>query len=153
MIAQVILFIVFVGSVYYLVHPFIAGTVSEKDYLTDLESTKADEIYKINLLKQIREVEFENEMGIISKEDFIRTRNDLMLEIKSLKTENRKVEKSAKPKLRKQNVCPKCANTIAIADNFCPNCGTAIKKKCGNCGKALNPEDKFCSGCGTPAKS
>ena len=33
-----------------------------------------------SLLKQIREIEFERDMGIISKEDFIRTNNELRLE-------------------------------------------------------------------------
>ena len=51
-----------------------------------------------------------------------------------------------------ETMCPKCGAKIVKEENFCANCGVAIKRKeepsCKKCGGKLNPWDKFCGSCG-----
>lgn len=45
-------------------------------------------------------------------------------------------------------VCRQCEVSLQPTHNFCPACGTQIRKNCGKCGKAVDPTHKFCGRCG-----
>ena len=49
-----------------------------------IDNNNAKEMYKINLLQQIKEIDFEKEMGILSNEDYKFIKNNLLLEISNL---------------------------------------------------------------------
>lgn len=74
-----LLFIIFIASIFYTIQPlFMEINFDLNEKKITLKVAKKRQLK--SLLKQIREIEFERDMGIISKEDFIRTNNELRLE-------------------------------------------------------------------------
>ncbi|MFQ6610331.1 MAG: zinc-ribbon domain-containing protein [Fidelibacterota bacterium] len=151
MIAPIILFIVFVISAYFVVKPFITEAAGVQNQVPD-KTPSPTELQKISLLKQIREVEFEREMGITVEEDFQRIRRELVEEVGELMD-----KKSASPskgtKSSSAKQCPNCNESVSAEDKFCGHCGKSLKKSsCGTCNANLAPGAKFCSECGTKVK-
>ncbi len=148
MMAPIILFIIFVVSAYYVVKPLLSPTAS----LASLESKDeytAKELDKITLLKQIREVEFEKEMGITSEEDFERIRSELQAEVGKLIQEEEEGKKTSAASSR----CNKCGESINTGDKFCGHCGAPQgQATCTGCGNVLPDGAKFCPICGKPVK-
>ena len=74
-----LLFIIFIATIFYTIQPlFMEINFALNEKKITLKVAKKRQLK--SLLKQIREIEFERDMGIISKEDFIRTNNELRLE-------------------------------------------------------------------------
>ncbi|MED5475992.1 MAG: hypothetical protein VX770_08190 [Candidatus Neomarinimicrobiota bacterium] len=74
-----LLFIIFIATIFYTIQPlFMEINFDLNEKKITLKVAKKRQLK--SLLKQIREIEFERDMGIISKEDFIRTNNELRLE-------------------------------------------------------------------------
>ena len=74
-----LLFIIFLATIFYTIQPlFMEINFDLNEKKITLKVAKKRQLK--SLLKQIREIEFERDMGIISKEDFIRTNNELRLE-------------------------------------------------------------------------
>ena len=74
-----LLFIIFIATIFYTIQPlFMEINLDLNEKKITLKVAKKRQLK--SLLKQIREIEFERDMGIISKEDFIRTNNELRLE-------------------------------------------------------------------------
>ena len=74
-----LLFIIFIATIFYTIQPlFVQINFDLNEKKITLKVAKKRQLK--SLLKQIREIEFERDMGIISKEDFIRTNNELRLE-------------------------------------------------------------------------
>ena len=46
-------------------------------------------------------------------------------------------------------VCPCCQHPVSPTAKFCPECGTALSRKCSSCGEKLKLSMKFCPECGT----
>ena len=139
----ILLFIIFISAFYFTIHPLF----SKKSYKLDSETNQTEMTKKrrlINLFKQIRETEFEHEMGITAEVDFNRTRDELKSEATIL-LENVKQSKH----LDIIN-CNKCNCENETSNKFCFYCGTNLKKlECPKCQTELNKSDKFCSQCGT----
>ena len=139
----VLLFLIFISALYFTIHPLL----SHKCYKIDSEINQTEMTKKrrlINLFKQIRETEFEHEMGITAEEDFNRTRNELKSEAAIL-IENEKQSKHF-------NIinCEKCNCENETSNKFCYNCGTNLRNLgCHKCQAELKKSDKFCSQCGT----
>jgi len=143
----VLLFLVFIIAIYFSVHPFFS---EDSNVFTHNENPKikAQKRQLVNLFKQIRETEFEHDMGIIADEDFERTRDELKSEASRL------IEISEGVTDLKN--CPKCDSIIIEKDKFCGDCGFDLFNKsdvniCKKCNIELNKNDKFCSQCGTEA--
>ena len=141
----VLLFLIFISAIYFSVHTFFT---KESNVLTQDENLKikTQKRQLVNLFKQIRETEFEHDMGIIADEDFERTRNELKSEASKL-IENDVTEKNFKS-------CPNCNSKIYEIDKFCGDCGFDLLNKindniCKKCNMELSENDKFCSQCGT----
>ena len=139
----VLLFLIFISAFYFTIHPLF----SQKSYKIDSETNQTETTKKrrlINLFKQIRETEFEHEMGITAEVDFNRTRDELKFEAGKL-LENVKQSKHL------DNInCKRCNCENEILNKFCLNCGTNLKKlECPKCQTELKKSDKFCSQCGT----
>ena len=139
----VLLFLIFISAFYFTIHPLF----SQKSYKIDSETNQTETAKKrrlINLFKQIRETEFEHEMGITAEEDFNRTRDELKSEAAIL------LENVKQSKYLDIINCKKCNCENETSNKFCLNCGTNLKKlECPKCQTELNKSDKFCSQCGT----
>ena len=148
MIAPIILFIVFVISAYFVVKPFITETAGVHNQIPD-NTPDPKELQKISLLKQIREVEFEREMGITVEEDFQRIRSDLVKEVGGLMKDEEPASGSHH-KDPAEKLCGHCKHTVGANDKFCGHCGKSQEKSsCSTCNADLAPGAKFCSECGT----
>ena len=136
----VLLFLIFISTIYYTVHPLFSDKVfSQNEKSNQKEVTRKRQL--VNLFKQIRETEYEHDMGIIADEDFERTRDELKEEASSLLENN-------ESKLQLIN-CEKCDAPTDPNDKFCGSYGEDLcKKNCSNCNLKLNEGHKFCSQCG-----
>ena len=65
----VLLFLIFISTIYYTVHPLFSDKAfSQNENSNQKEVTRKRQL--VNLFKQIRETEYEHDMGIIADEDF-----------------------------------------------------------------------------------
>lgn len=151
MIAPIILFIVFVSLSYFVIKPFLVGAGNSATIIKDDTDEKVRELEKISLLKQIREVEFEKEMGVTSDEDFQRIKSELVSQVSGYLSKDKSTGNGSQhvdPEL--EISCPGCSETVSKSDKFCGSCGSSLKTPgCSKCGETLNQKAKFCSNCGT----
>ena len=158
LLPQIILFLVFTGSAYYVLAPLMARPVLAADDASETRVT-ALELRKISLYKQIREAEFEHEMGLTDLADFERTRADLMDEtagiMQAIEGPPAKGKKGAakgsgvKPPPSAIKVdCPNCGETATSGARFCATCGTELGKACPQCGTPTTAGARFCGECG-----
>ncbi len=125
MIGPVLLFVLFVLSIFYVIQPFVNDNLAVDPASDNDDRLSSDALNKVSLLKQIREVEFEKEIGITAEEDYVRIKNELMQEAaKVIKTEP--VSAQAKPKTAKLQICPSCSASVKAGDKFCGSCGTSL---------------------------
>lgn len=149
----VILILIAIGPAYYVLAPFVSD---EEAAVGEDEATRttALELRKVNLYKQIREVEFEREMGLVGQEDFDRTRADLLAEVTQVmrQLEGALAEQvppvGPAPAPAEELVCPGCGTLIGPGARFCSSCGTAVGKVCPSCGTPVQSDDRFCASCG-----
>ncbi len=154
-VAPVILFLVFVGAAYYVLVPFLSGKVITVGDEAATRS-KALELRKINLYKQIREAEFVREMGLINEEDFERTRVDLITEVADMVGELEGASVSGKVlddmvSAPAAPSCPSCKAPLTPGARYCSQCGTEAAPPmagCPGCGAVAAPGDRFCANCG-----
>ncbi len=152
-IAPIILFLIFTGTVYYVLEPFLAQPVMASEDDRETVST-ALELRKINLYKQIRETEFEHEIGMTDQEDFERTREELVVEaaevletLEGSPTEAKPAAAGPPPPVLGLS-CPSCGTAAGPEASFCADCGTALCKVCPQCGGQAGLGDRFCTACG-----
>ncbi len=152
-IAPIILFLLFTGSAYYVLEPFLAQPVMAADDDRETAST-ALELRKISLYQQIRETEFEHEIGMTDQEDFERTRTELVVEaaevlqtIEGSPTEAKPAALGTPPSVLELS-CPNCGTPAGPEARFCADCGSALGKVCPQCGTQAGLGDRFCSACG-----
>tara|TARA_B100001029_G_C15060453_1_gene457974 strand:- start:609 stop:1040 length:432 start_codon:yes stop_codon:yes gene_type:complete len=136
----VLLFIIFIIAMYFTIQPLFLEKVLIPDEIGNPKDI-SKKMRLLNLFNQIRETEFEYDMGIISNEDFDRTNNELKLEASNLLENSNEIVTD--------HICSKCDCAISIQDKFCSNCGINLdNKNCKNCHSKLADNDKFCSQCG-----
>ncbi len=149
----VVLILVAIGPAYYVLVPFVSEEVAAVDEDAAARAT-ALELRKVNLYKQIREVEFEREMGLVGQEDFDRTRADLMAEVTQVmrQLEGALVEQvppvDPAPAPAEELVCPGCGAPVGPGVRFCSSCGTEVGDTCPGCGEVVRSGDRFCASCG-----
>lgn len=139
------LFIVFIGCTYMVLQPFLYAP--EVLDIEDLEGRyTALEVRKIALYGQIREAEFDREMGTIDDEDFERTKRDLFQE--TAEVLEALDESPNAPQQSSGTDCPSCGNAIVKGAQFCTHCGEKLGASCPSCNAAIIAGDKFCTNCG-----
>lgn len=146
------LFLIFLVATYYVLVPFLSAKV-EPVGEDAADRTTALELRKVNLFKQIREAEFEREMGLINDEDFDRTKADLVAEVAEIMRELEGMPGNQAPPENgaAASGCPSCGTPIAPGAGFCTHCGAAVAPPtagCPGCGATVSPGDRFCDGCG-----
>ncbi len=138
-----LLFLIFISTIYFTVYPFFSDNNHQIDSDKNQKESSKNRQLK-TLFRQIREIEFEHEMGITVDEDFNRTRDELKLEASKL------MEKSTPLKQNDLLTCKKCNHENDPNSKFCSNCGVnLLKRECSKCKMELKDLDKFCSQCGT----
>ena len=163
LVAPLLLFALFSGVVYFVFKPFLGPAVlaTGDERAT---ATVALELRKISLYKQLREAEFEQQMGIVDESDFTRIRGELMEEVATvMQAAKAGSEKSpgegeaAGVALSLSNgaaavavaeTCPSCDAGIEPEARFCSHCGTELGAGCPSCGARVQPQDHFCGHCG-----
>ncbi len=152
-IAPIILFLIFTGAAYYVLEPFLAQPVMATENDRETVGT-ALELRKISLYKQIRETEFEHEIGMTDQEDFERTRKELVVEaagvlqtLEGSPAEPKPAAPGPPPPVPGLS-CPDCGTPAGPEARFCADCGAALGKVCPQCGGQAGLGDRFCSTCG-----
>jgi len=148
-VAVVILVFILLAAMFYILTPFFSEKTASGSGATHNRVT-ALQLRKVNLYRQIREAEFEREMGLINEADFRRTKADLVEEVADVMG-----DLNSKPEVRVlstakdvEAVCTSCGAPIEPGAKFCGQCGVAKDEVCPSCGTAILSGDRFCAGCG-----
>ncbi|MCH8328162.1 MAG: zinc ribbon domain-containing protein [Candidatus Marinimicrobia bacterium] len=153
-VAPLLLFVLFSGTIFYVFVPFLGPVILATG---DESATKslALELRKISLYKQLREVEFEQKMGLVDDHDFARVRTDLMEEVAGVieAAEAASGESTGQPAVagavaEAAETCPSCSAETEPEGRFCSQCGTELGAGCPGCGARVEPHDQFCGRCG-----
>ena len=127
----VVLILIAIGPAYYVLVPFVSEEVAAVGEEAATRTTEL-ELRKVNLYRQIREVEFEREMGLIDEEDFDRTRADLLAEVAQVMRQLEGAPGDQRPleapvlAAAEELVCPGCSTPVQSNDRFCASCGRGL---------------------------
>jgi hypothetical protein len=152
-LAPVLLFLLFIGTVYYVLVPFLSAKVVAMGAESATHTT-ALELRKVSLYKQIREAEFEREMRLINDEDFQRTRSDLLSEIAEVVRQlegppgERETSARTTSDALHSPACSNCQESLEPGARFCTRCGSEVGNTCPQCGVPVSTGDRFCTSCG-----
>lgn len=156
MIEPILTFLVFVGTLMFVVQPLIQHTLSKTEEFEDTTLRNLEQ-EKFNLYAQIKEIDFEYEMGKLSYRDYSYQRDELMSKASNVVEEMRKhkerkndpaydIETSSQ---ETTSECSACGTRVNAGAKYCFSCGAALPESCRECGESNPPESKFCASCGT----
>ncbi len=150
MVEHVVVIFLILGAGYFVVRPLVIPRQSDDD-----SSLKGDDRLKQLTLKKdrayatIKELEFDANMGKISKEDFETLKRQYMFEaadslkeideletVKTKKTGLKEKDVERKTSTLRQNksakkpriLCVECGTRAALRARFCPSCGAKLVK-------------------------
>lgn len=155
MLEAILTFIIFVGVLIFVVQPVVEKSkyfrmINEDTTLQNLEQEK------FNIYAQIKEADFEYEMGKLSHRDYAMQREELLERASEVidhidryvNKANGHTEAESTTQIPGKAICPSCDAEVPSGAKFCAACGTALSEVCEDCG-ASNPADsKFCANCG-----
>lgn len=146
-------YIVIIGmllvSGYWIVSPLLKSDPSESDFSPEIDNTLRD----LNLKKEgayatIKELEFDLNMGKLSREDFETLKRQYTLdaigyleEIDRLSSDKEKETESIKEDLGKETK----RENYSFGEEYSENSATLF---CTQCGTRASERDRFCSNCG-----
>jgi len=157
MIEALIAFVVFVGVLSFVSNPLLhkvrtIALTSEDTALRNLEHEK------FNIYTQIKEADFEYEMGKLSYRDYRYQRQELMEKAAEIIDEieqysNGNTEHTTDTSTSEDGEsrrCPECDSVVPPDAKFCTLCGTPLTGKhyCPECGAENPATGNFCSRCG-----
>ncbi len=153
MIEALLGLILFAGTLSYVVDPLLKKSnfyskFNEDTTLRNLEQEK------FNLYAQIKEADFEYEMGKLSYKDYRFQRKELMEKAAEVLDEiDHYLGKSGRNEQVKntRGVCTDCGIPVSPEANFCAVCGSAIIRQasCSECGEENPADSNYCWKCGT----
>lgn len=135
------------GAIYYVLTPFLGEKLALTGEGNEGEKT-ALELRKVNLYQQIREAEFEHEMGLTTEKDFARTRSDLVAEATIVVRQLAQNDEVAEPVTFAAPSCPACNSPLEAEARFCSHCGSRTDGYCPACTAEVAAGDRFCGHCG-----
>ncbi|MBR2685799.1 MAG: zinc ribbon domain-containing protein [Erysipelotrichaceae bacterium] len=92
--------------------------------------------------------QFHCELSSVAIDQFVNKIVSENKEVAESVTSEEKKEESASVEPSTVN-CRKCGATIDKNLQYCPKCGTPVKRICSKCGTVLNDDQDFCPNCGT----
>jgi len=111
------------------------------------------------LLLALRDLEFDHQIGKVTKEDYTGLRATLLVQAATeLEAQEKqdaelddRLEQAIRLRREKQSVlqvCSHCGLSLESSDRFCRACGTPVEMTCPKCEGKLQPNDLFCNSCG-----
>ena len=111
-------------------------------------------------LASLRDLDFDHQLGKVSKEDYASIRAGLLAQAAEEMKDDRessmddfieeRVHQIRQEMIRAPNaLCGSCGSRLDPGDRFCSRCGSAQEQTCSSCGAEARPGDVYCSGCGS----
>ncbi len=156
MVEALLTLLVFSGVLSFIINPLLKGSLGTAGVTDDL-TMKNLEQEKFNVYAQIKEADFEYEMGKLSYRDYRYQRQELMQkaaeiidEIESHMHHTSQISDTSSPSPPRDSGCPECASPVKPGAKFCAICGTQLGTHdlCAECGAANPKGSKFCGHCG-----
>jgi|GEM_PF-1540401 len=157
MIEPIITFLVIVGVLSYVVRPLIRRAEYHEKTPADTKLRNLEQ-EKFNIYAQIKETDFEYEMGKLGRRDYSFQRDELMEKASRIIDEIEQYKSSlASPystsgspdPARRDKACPDCGHAVPpTRAKYCPSCGNRLQNTCEECGNVNPPESKYCASCG-----
>ncbi len=149
----------------FVLYPVFASEAPEPTGLDETQNGLRDlEEKKIQILSNIKDLDFEKASGKLSDADYESSRNDYMAQVSAVitridelapqreqepKKKNSAKSKKAAPESKAETIaCASCGEANPKSSKFCLDCGRPFEAQCGACGETLPPKAKFCNACG-----
>jgi len=154
MLEAILTFIVFVGVLIFVVQPVVNKSkyfrrVNEDTTLRNLEQEK------FSIYAQIKEADFEYEMGKLSHRDYSMQREELLERASEVidQIDNHLDGSNGETVSdtdfsHNEKSCPACGTALPDNAKFCAVCGTSLQAVCDECGTNNPAGSKFCANCG-----
>lgn len=110
---------------------------------------------RIAVLSALRDLDFDYKVGKVSEEDYVPTREQLLVEAARYMEQQDEKEYKLEDLIRKRRAsidvsCSECGTPMESDQRFCSKCGSqANKVDCPACGEKVRASDLFCSTCGS----
>ncbi|MCF7805989.1 MAG: zinc ribbon domain-containing protein [Candidatus Marinimicrobia bacterium] len=115
--------IIIIISGYILVQPFFRSTPA----VAISTNGNADLKYrKQELLRELKEIEFDYHMGKLSEEDYHELTREYKLRAAQVLQELKGVQPAAPEQEKETSDCPACQSPLPDGAQFCPQCGTQL---------------------------
>lgn len=107
------------------------------------------------VLSALRDLDFDYKIGKVSDEDYVATREQLLVEAAHYIEQRDEKEDQLEAMIQKRRTskgenCAECGAHMDVGQRFCSKCGAqADHVDCPSCGKEVRAGDLFCSSCGT----
>ena len=103
-----------------------------------------------NLLRQLKELEFDHTMGKIETDDYTRLRREVAAETATVLTRLEKLQVPAASINVSRNLEMESEIEVQIARSRRRLAAAKAQWHCAQCGRGMAESDKFCASCGTP---
>ncbi|HET7009462.1 MAG TPA: zinc ribbon domain-containing protein [Anaerolineales bacterium] len=111
-------------------------------------------------LASLRDLDFDHQLGRVSKEDYASIRAGLLAQAAEEMTDDREpsmddVIEERVHQIRQEMIgapssfCGSCGSRLDPGDRFCSRCGHAQEQACSSCGAEARAGDVYCSVCGS----
>lgn len=109
---------------------------------------------KAMLFEAIQDLDFENDSGKISKEDYASARDSYLAQVAAVMAKLDALAPPQKPpeteaKKIDAHACASCGELNPKGSKFCVECGKPLSLTCASCGESIPTKARFCNACGT----
>ncbi len=115
----------------------------------DNQGETVDDRYEA-VLTALRDLDFDDALGKVTKEDYGPLRQDLLLQAAKFMAQLDE-QAGADPEAQLLDPCRACGRIALSDDQFCAGCGTELSpahSECPQCGQMVNPGELYCRECG-----
>ncbi|MDQ7054709.1 MAG: zinc ribbon domain-containing protein [candidate division KSB1 bacterium] len=115
----------------YIGYPFYKSRQTSMNFNVN-HSIEDLEAQKIEIYKAIKDIEFDYEMGKLSREDFEQLRSQYKAEAVNILKQLDQIRPGQRRRATKtpaqagQRFCAQCGSPVHAQDRFCSNCGAAL---------------------------
>lgn len=118
-----VMFVIIIGSLLYVGFPFFRRRKESTETLTVSDSLVHLYANRDTLIRALKDLEFDFQMGRISQEDFEAGTNGYRREAVAVMKDIDSMEKDG------EAVCPACGAGISKQDRFCTQCGSRLARR------------------------